>query len=76
MKSGQFLSVIVMYSIVGSSFYIHSMLLTQLSCDNLFKFDVIRVSFIFLPKERGGGDEIVWIIEGASMYLCAKHVAS
>ena len=67
MKSGQFLSVIVMYSIVGSSFYIHSMLLTQWSRDNLFKFDVIRVSFIFLPK--GGGE---W---DCMDYWGGKHVS-
>ena len=36
-----------------------------------------RVSFSFLPKWGGGGqNEIAWIIEGTSTYLCAKHVAN
>ena len=30
-----------------------------------------RISFSFLPK--GGQNEIVWIIRGASMHSCAKH---
>ena len=49
----------------------------------LFFFDLLlgrthptlsRVSFSFLPK--GGQNEIVWIIGGARMCLCAKHGAN
>ena len=47
---------------------------TELYWVRIFSCEDTRVSFSFLPK--GGQNEIVWIIGGASMYLCAKHVAN